>query len=114
MGRRRTARFALNPARASALKVRRRRRGSWQVPAEHREGRAGRHAEGQLARYPLQDVQVTVLDGSYHEVDSSDIAFRMAGSIALKRARTGPPRPAGTGRPAQGACARLVHRRPDE
>lgn len=42
--------------------------------------------KGVLAGYPLQDVHVTVLDGSYHDVDSSDIAFRTAGSIALKNA----------------------------
>ena len=39
---------------------------------------------GVLAGYPLVDVKVTAYDGSYHEVDSSEIAFRMAGSIALK------------------------------
>ncbi|GGO27794.1 elongation factor G [Deinococcus humi] len=42
--------------------------------------------KGSLAGYPLQDVHVTVLDGSYHDVDSSDIAFRMAGSLALRNA----------------------------
>jgi elongation factor G len=42
--------------------------------------------KGSLAGYPLQDLSVTVLDGSYHDVDSSDIAFRMAGSLALKNA----------------------------
>lgn len=42
--------------------------------------------KGTLAGYPLQDIKVTVLDGSYHDVDSSDIAFRTAGSIALKNA----------------------------
>lgn len=39
---------------------------------------------GVLANYPVVDIKATLYDGSYHEVDSSDIAFRMAGSIALK------------------------------
>jgi elongation factor G len=39
---------------------------------------------GVLAGYPLQDIQVTLVDGSYHEVDSSEIAFKIAGSLALK------------------------------
>ena len=42
--------------------------------------------KGTLAGYPIQDLHVTVLDGSYHDVDSSDIAFRTAGSLALKNA----------------------------
>ncbi|MGI5840465.1 MAG: elongation factor G [bacterium] len=41
-------------------------------------------ANGVLAGYPVSDIQVTVFDGSYHEVDSSEIAFKLAGSIALK------------------------------
>ena len=45
--------------------------------------------KGMLAGYPLQDIHVTVLDGSYHDVDSSDIAFRTAGSLALKAALEG-------------------------
>ena len=39
---------------------------------------------GVLAGYPVIDIKATLYDGSYHEVDSSDIAFRMAGSMALK------------------------------
>lgn len=42
--------------------------------------------KGSLAGFPLQDVHITVLDGSYHDVDSSDIAFRTAGALALKNA----------------------------
>ncbi len=39
---------------------------------------------GVLAGYPVIDIKATIYDGSYHEVDSSDIAFKMAGSMALK------------------------------
>ncbi|MDI6815504.1 MAG: EF-Tu/IF-2/RF-3 family GTPase, partial [Dehalococcoidales bacterium] len=39
---------------------------------------------GVLAGYPLVDIKVSLYDGSYHEVDSSEIAFKMAGSMALK------------------------------
>ncbi|MBN1869211.1 MAG: elongation factor G [Candidatus Omnitrophica bacterium] len=42
--------------------------------------------EGVLAGYHIDHVQVTVVDGSYHEVDSSDMAFQIAGSMALKEA----------------------------
>jgi elongation factor G len=40
---------------------------------------------GVLAGYPVTDVKVTLLDGSFHEVDSSDLAFKMAGSMAFKQ-----------------------------
>ncbi len=39
---------------------------------------------GILAGYPLIDVKVTLIDGSYHEVDSSEMAFKIAGSLAIK------------------------------
>ncbi len=41
---------------------------------------------GVLAGYPIVDVQVSLLDGSYHEVDSSEMAFKIAGSMAFKEA----------------------------
>ena len=41
---------------------------------------------GILAGYPVVDVQVALLDGSYHEVDSSEMAFKIAGSMAFKDA----------------------------
>jgi elongation factor G len=42
--------------------------------------------EGAVAGYPVKGVRVKVYDGSYHTVDSSEMAFRMAGSIAMKQA----------------------------
>ena len=39
---------------------------------------------GVLAGYPMVDVQVTLLDGAYHDVDSSELAFKLAGSMAFK------------------------------
>jgi elongation factor G len=41
---------------------------------------------GPLAGYPLTDVQVTLLDGAYHDVDSSELAFKIAGIAAFKEA----------------------------
>ena len=42
--------------------------------------------EGFLAGFPIADIRVILYDGSYHPVDSSDIAFQIAGSMALKKA----------------------------
>jgi elongation factor G len=41
-------------------------------------------ANGVIAGYPVVDVKVTIFDGSYHDVDSSEIAFKIAGSMAFK------------------------------
>jgi len=43
---------------------------------------------GVLAGYPVVDIKVTLYDGSYHEVDSSELAFKMAGSIAFRNGVT--------------------------
>ena len=42
--------------------------------------------KGVLLGYPITDLQVTLVDGSYHDIDSSDIAFKIAGSMALQNA----------------------------
>jgi elongation factor G len=41
---------------------------------------------GVLAGYPLVDIKVTLFDGSYHDVDSNEMAFKIAGSMAFKEA----------------------------
>jgi len=41
---------------------------------------------GVLAGYPMVDIKVTLTDGAYHEVDSSELAFKIAGSMAFKKA----------------------------
>jgi elongation factor G len=48
------------------------------------EGVQEQMASGVIAGYPMIDVKVTLLDGSYHETDSSEIAFKIAGSMAFK------------------------------
>ena len=60
------------------------------VPKEYirpvEEGVKEAAASGVLGGYPMVDVHVTLFDGSYHEVDSSEVAFHVAGSIGFKNA----------------------------
>ena len=60
------------------------------VPKEYikpvEQGVAGAMMSGVLAGYNVVDVKVTLYDGSYHEVDSSELAFKLAGSMAFKEA----------------------------
>ena len=50
------------------------------------QGIQGAMSAGVLAGFPVVDVKVTLYDGSYHEVDSSELAFKIAGSMAFKEA----------------------------
>jgi elongation factor G len=50
------------------------------------QGVQGAMELGILAGYPLVDIKATLFDGSYHEVDSNEMAFKFAGSIAFKEA----------------------------
>ena len=50
------------------------------------QGIQGAMQAGVLAGYPVVDVKVTLYDGSYHEVDSSEMAFKIAASMAFKQA----------------------------
>jgi elongation factor G len=58
------------------------------VPREYipavRKGIVEAMENGVLAGYPMVDIRATLFDGSYHEVDSSEIAFKVAGSMAFK------------------------------
>lgn len=60
------------------------------IPKEYirpvEEGVRNATESGVLAGYPIVDVKVTLLDGKYHEVDSSEMAFRTAGFMAFKEA----------------------------
>ena len=49
-----------------------------------KEGMMGATKRGVIAGYPAVDITVTLVDGSYHDVDSSELAFKMAGSIAFQ------------------------------
>lgn len=55
------------------------------IPAVEKGVRESLH-RGTLAGYPVVDLRVTVFDGSYHEVDSSDMSFQIAGALAFKLA----------------------------
>jgi elongation factor G len=52
------------------------------IPAV-KQGVMGGAKSGVIAGYPVTDVKVTLVDGSYHDVDSSELAFQMAGSLAF-------------------------------
>jgi elongation factor G len=58
------------------------------IPREYinpvREGIAEAMSTGPVAGYPIEDVKVTLVDGSYHEVDSSEVAFKVAGTLAFR------------------------------
>jgi elongation factor G len=58
------------------------------VPKEYissvAEGIKGAMERGPLAGFPVQDVKASLIDGSYHEVDSSEMAFKVAGSMAFR------------------------------
>ncbi len=61
------------------------------IPKEFQKPVHGRHPRGVaesgvLAGYPVLDFKVTVFDGSFHDVDSSEMAFKIAGSMAFKEA----------------------------
>ncbi|MGC8774467.1 MAG: elongation factor G [Chlorobaculum sp.] len=55
------------------------------IPAVN-AGIQGAMKDGVVAGFPMQDIKVTLLDGKYHEVDSSEMAFKIAGSIGFKGA----------------------------
>ena len=58
------------------------------IPKEYinpvREGIIEAMTTGPVAGYPIEDVKVVLVDGSYHEVDSSEVAFKVAGTMAFK------------------------------
>jgi len=54
------------------------------IPAVEK-GVIGAMGEGAVAGYPMVDIRVTICDGSFHPVDSSEMAFKVAGSMAMKK-----------------------------
>ena len=77
------------------LRVRRRDQGRFVSARIHSRGPKGRRGDpGRrvLAGYPIVDFKVTLFFGSFHEVDSNEIAFKMAGSLAFKEGCAGPVR----------------------
>ena len=60
------------------------------IPREYissvEQGSRGAAGAGPLAGYPMQNIRIILLDGKYHPVDSSDIAFEQAGAIAFEQA----------------------------
>ena len=72
------------------LRVRQRDQGRRRSPAasspRSRRGSSRRWAGGVIAGYPIKDVRVRLFDGKHHDVDSSEMAFKIAGSMAFKQA----------------------------
>ena len=72
------------------LRVRRRRSSAASIPRQFipavEKGVREALPQGILAGYPIVDVKVTLYDGSYHDVDSSEMAFKIAASIGFKTA----------------------------
>ncbi|MDD3580751.1 MAG: elongation factor G, partial [Desulfobacca sp.] len=61
----------------------------WVIPKQYipavEKGIVEAMTEGVLAGYPVVDLRITLYDGSFHEVDSSDMAFKIAGSMGFKK-----------------------------
>jgi elongation factor G len=64
---------------------------------------------GVIAGYPMLDVKVTLFDGSYHDVDSNEMAFKIAGSMASRKGPEGQGRAAGADHEGRGRDPRRLH-----